>query len=35
VQNERIYTVDPDIVSRPGPRLVEALETLAELLYQE
>jgi iron complex transport system substrate-binding protein len=35
VQNERIYTIDPDIVSRPGPRLVEALEKLAELLYQE
>lgn len=33
VQNARIYAIDPDIVSRPGPRLVEALETLAELLY--
>lgn len=35
VQNERIYTIDPDIVSRPGPRLVEALEKLAGLLYKE
>ncbi len=35
VQNDRIYTVDPDIVSRPGPRVVEALETLAGLLYGE
>ena len=35
VQNERIYTIDPDIVSRPGPRLAEALEKLAELLYRE
>jgi iron complex transport system substrate-binding protein len=35
VQNERIFAIDPDIVSRPGPRLVEALETLAELLYEE
>ena len=35
VQNGRIYPVDPDIVSRPGPRLVEALETLSTLLYQE
>lgn len=34
VQDERIYTVDPDIVSRPGPRVLEALETLAELLYE-
>jgi iron complex transport system substrate-binding protein len=33
VQNERIYPVDPDIVERPGPRVVEALETLNELLY--
>ena len=35
VRNERIYTVDPDIVSRPGPRLVEALNTLAAYLYPE
>ena len=35
VQNNRVYTVDPDIISRPGPRLVEALETLARLLYPE
>jgi len=35
VRNERIYTIDPDIVSRPGPRLVEALERLGALLYQE
>ncbi len=34
VQNDRIYAVDPDIVSRPGPRVVEALETLAGLLYE-
>lgn len=33
VQDGRIYPIDPDIVSRPGPRLIEALETLAELLY--
>lgn len=35
VRNGRIYTVDPDVVSRPGPRLVEALRTLAALLYPE
>ncbi len=35
VQNGRIYLVDPNIVSRPGPRLVEALATLARLLYPE
>lgn len=35
VKNDRIYVVDPDLVSRPGPRLVEALQTLAQLLYPE
>jgi iron complex transport system substrate-binding protein len=35
VQNGRIHPVDPDIVSRPGPRLIVALETLAGLLYPE
>ena len=35
VQNGRIHVIDPDIVSRPGPRLVEALRTLAAYLYPE
>jgi len=35
VKNDRIYVVDPDLVSRPGPRLVEGLEQLASLLYPE
>ena len=35
VQNDRIYAVDPDIVNRPGPRLVEGLETLANLLHPD
>ena len=35
VQNDRIYVIDPDIVSRPGPRLVEALRTLVAYLYPE
>jgi iron complex transport system substrate-binding protein len=35
VQNDRVYVHDPDIVSRPGPRLVEALEILAAYLYPE
>jgi len=35
VKNDRIYGIDPDIVSRPGPRLVDALETLAQMLYPE
>lgn len=33
VQNGRVHAVDPDIVSRPGPRLINALETLMGLLY--
>jgi len=33
VKNDRIYVIDPDIISRPGPRLVEALRTLAGYLY--
>ena len=33
VLNERVHVVDKDIMSRPGPRLVEALEILYELLY--
>ena len=35
VKNDRIYAIDPDIVSRPGPRLVEALRTLAGYLYPD
>jgi iron complex transport system substrate-binding protein len=35
VKNSRIYVIDPDIVSRPGPRLVDALGTLAQALYPE
>ena len=35
VKNDRIYVVDPDVVSRPGPRVVEGLEELARVLYPE
>jgi iron complex transport system substrate-binding protein len=35
VRNDRVHVIDPDIVSRPGPRLVEALRTLAAYLYPE
>jgi len=31
----RVHGVDPDIISRPGPRLVEALDLLVEYLYPE
>lgn len=33
VRDGRVYTLDEDIVSRPGPRLAEALELLAVTLY--
>jgi len=33
VKDGRIALVDSDIVSRPGPRLAEALETIAPILY--
>lgn len=35
VTSGRIYIVDPDIIGRPGPRIVEGLEVLASLLYAE
>ncbi|MDH5437655.1 MAG: cobalamin-binding protein [Candidatus Bathyarchaeota archaeon] len=35
VQNDRLCTIDADIVSRSGPRIVDALETLAELVHPE
>jgi iron complex transport system substrate-binding protein len=33
VVNDRIYGIDPDIISRPGPRIIDALEQLARLIY--
>ena len=35
VKNDRIHIIDADILSRPGPRVVEGLEQLAGLLYPE
>jgi iron complex transport system substrate-binding protein len=35
VKNGRILTFDDNLVSRPGPRLVDGLETLAKLLHPE
>lgn len=32
VKNQKIYNIDDDIFSRPGPRILEAAETLVELL---
>ncbi|MGH2724776.1 MAG: ABC transporter substrate-binding protein [Actinomycetota bacterium] len=33
VEEGRVYLVDGDLISRPGPRLVEGLEALAEALH--
>jgi iron complex transport system substrate-binding protein len=35
VQTGSIHGIDPDLISRPGPRIVDALEELARLLYPE
>lgn len=35
VRQRRIYPIDANIVNRPGPRIVEGLETMARLLYPE
>jgi iron complex transport system substrate-binding protein len=35
VKNDRIYPFDDNLVSRPGPRLVDGLEQLAKLLRPE
>ena len=35
VKNDRIYVVDPDLISRPSPRVVDGLEELAHVLYPE
>ncbi len=35
VQNERIYLLDGDMVSRPGPRLIDVLEEIARDLYPD
>ncbi|GAE24644.1 vitamin B12 ABC transporter [Halalkalibacter wakoensis JCM 9140] len=35
VKEEQVFDVDNDTVVRPGPRLIEGVETLAELIYPE
>jgi len=35
VKSNRIHVIDPDIVSRPSPRVVDGLEQLARVLYPE
>jgi iron complex transport system substrate-binding protein len=35
VQNDQIFPYDDNLISRPGPRLVDGLELLAKLLHPE
>ncbi len=35
VTDNRVYTVDPDILSRPGPRIIDALRELQTDLYPQ
>jgi iron complex transport system substrate-binding protein len=35
VKNRRVYKVNADLLSRPGPRLVDALEQIAKYLHSE
>lgn len=35
VQNDRMYPINDDLVSRPGPRMIDGLEQLARLIHPE
>jgi iron complex transport system substrate-binding protein len=35
VQNDRLYTIDSDIIQRSGPRVADAIEQLAEFFHPE
>ncbi|WP_044747982.1 ABC transporter substrate-binding protein [Bacillus alveayuensis] len=35
VKNKRVYDVHSDLVTRPGPRLIEGVEELAKVIYPE
>ncbi|MDA0271306.1 MAG: ABC transporter substrate-binding protein [Chloroflexi bacterium] len=35
VRDARVFEVHPDVASRPGPRIVEALEMVAQALYPD
>jgi iron complex transport system substrate-binding protein len=34
-QNNRVYSINMDIISRPGPRIVDALEEFAHIIHPE
>lgn len=35
IQNKRVYSIDPNLMSRPGPRVPQGITQLAKLLYPE
>ena len=35
VKNNRLYTIDSDIVDRPSPRIVDGLEKIAQMIHPE
>jgi len=35
VQNGKVYPIDDNLISRPGPRVVEGIEELAQLIHPE
>ncbi|MBU6081685.1 ABC transporter substrate-binding protein [Allobacillus halotolerans] len=35
IQNEEVHNIDNDLLSRPGPRLIEGLEQLVNILYPD
>lgn len=35
VKNKQVYAVDPDLVNRPGPRLIEGVKEIAKSVYPE
>lgn len=35
IKNEQVFDVDNDTVTRPGPRLIDGIETLGKLIYPE
>ena len=35
VQENQVFAFDDNLVSRPGPRLVDGLEELAKLIHPE
>jgi iron complex transport system substrate-binding protein len=35
IKNDRVYLIDGNVISRPGPRIIEALEMIVEAIHPE